>query len=129
MARMTGMLMTLALLAGLGGCATPLQQCLYDAEQTSRDLERELSERYANLSRGYSIERVIVPEMVPSMCPGAGGVPVPCMRWEQTTDEIHHRIDRELERERVALLEHQLERERPRAELAAAQCRATFPAS
>ena len=128
MARVTGSLAVVTLLGLLGGCATPLQQCLYDAEQTTRDIERELSEHYASLSRGYSVERVIVPEMVPSVCPGPGGVAVPCMRWEQSTEEIHHPINRDLERERIDLLERQLERERPRAAQAAAQCQAAFPA-
>ena len=112
----------------LAGCATPLQQCLYDAEQPSREIERSLSEEYANLSRGYSIERVRVPMMVTRTCAGPQGRAVPCPRMDYDIEEIHHRIDRDLVRERIALLESQLDRERPRAQAAVAQCQATYPA-
>ena len=127
MARWTGW----ALLAGglmLAGCATPYEQCVYSAEQTTRQIERDLAEGYANLSRGYRIERIMMPRMVPSVCVGPGGVATTCMRMEQETEEIHHRINRDLERERIALMESQLARERPRAAAAAAQCQATYPA-
>jgi len=127
MARIGGTVLVLAVLGGLAGCGTPLQQCVREAEQTTREIERELSERYANLSRGYSIERVTMPRLVPSICPSPSGAMVPCSRWENDVEEIRHRIDRDLERERIALLERQLERERPRAAAAVAQCRATYP--
>lgn len=114
-------------LAVLAGCATPLQQCLYHAEQSTREIERELSERYANLSRGYSVEQILVPRLETFDCGNSTTGPRLCQRWEQDVEQIRHRIAPELERERVELLERQLARERPRAEAAAAQCRATYP--
>ena len=127
MARTTGLaLVALGLL--LAGCATPLQQCLYDAEQPTREIERSLSEEYATLSRGYSIERIRVPTMTMGFCGGPGGTTVPCTRPDYDINEIHHRVDRDLVRERIALLEQQLARERPRGAAAAAQCQARYPA-
>jgi len=119
-------------LAGLGvlaGCATPLQQCLNTADRDQRAILFELDERRANLRRGYRIERVMAPELVPALCPGPGGALQPCMRWAQDTREILHRINPELEAERIALLEQQLAREERRAAQAAAACRATYPAT
>ncbi|WP_127106786.1 hypothetical protein [Pararhodobacter zhoushanensis] len=127
MARKTSLaLVTVGVL--LAGCATPLQQCLYDAEQPAREIERTLSEEYATLSRGYSIERIRVPTMSMGVCGGPGGAAVPCARPDYDINEIHHRVDRDLVRERIALLERQLARERPRAAAASAQCQATYPA-
>lgn len=113
----------------LAGCATPLQQCLYEAEHPARVLERELAESYASLSRGYSIERVVVPRLVRDICVRPNGQAVPCTHWEQDVSEVHHRIDRRNEQERIALLERQLERARAEATSGAAQCRATYPES
>ena len=128
MRRQAGWMVALVLTGILAGCATPLQQCLYEAERSVRDIERELAEREGNLARGYRIERVIQPRLSQDICYGAGGAPFPCARWEQDVEEILHRIDPALERERIALLQRQLDRERPRAEAAARQCRATYPA-
>ncbi len=113
-------------LAVLAGCS-PLQQCLVAADQDVREITRELDTRRANLRYGYSIERIMVPEMVTAFCPGPGGAPVACMRWDQTTQEIRHPINPAFERERIALLERQLVTAEAEAVRARAQCAATYP--
>ena len=113
-------------LAALAGCS-PLQQCLAVADQDVREITRELDTRRANLRYGYSIERIAVPEMVSAFCPGPGGAPVPCMHWEQSTQEIRHPINPDFERERIALLERQLATAEAQAVRARAQCAATYP--
>lgn len=120
--------MALAALAVLAGCAMPLEQCLNAAGETTREIEHELSVRRRNVDLGYSIEYVARPRLVMSICEGPGGAPTPCPMWDDDVVVVHHRIDPALERERIALLERQLERERPRAEAAAAECRAAYPA-
>lgn len=112
----------------LAACATPLEQCLNEAARDVRAIERELTDRRVALARGYTVERIPVPRMVPSVCGGPGVTPYACMRMEQDYDEIHHRINPELERERIALLERQLDRESRRAAEAQAQCRVAHPA-
>lgn len=111
------------------GCATPLQQCLYAANQDVLDIQRELDERRVSVRTGYRIERILAPELVTETCPTPGGTWVPCTHWSQEVQEIHHRINPALEAERVALLERQLERAQRRAVQAEAQCRATYPAT
>lgn len=113
--------------AGFLTACSPLQQCLSAADQDSREIRRELDERRANLRYGYSIERVMAPELVPSFCPGPNGQPMPCTRWEQSTREIRHPINRAYEQERVTLLESQLARAGAQAATARAQCAATYP--
>ncbi|WP_417586561.1 hypothetical protein [Pararhodobacter oceanensis] len=120
--------MILAGLVVLAGCATPLEQCLYAAERDQREISRELDERRGNLQRGFRIERVLTPVMASGFCVNAEGVLEPCMRWEHETRETHHRINPELEAERIALLERQLAREDGRVAQASASCRATYPA-
>jgi len=115
-------------LAILAGCATPLQQCLYAANQDVLDIQRDLDAGRNAVRYGYRIERVMMPELVTTVCPGPSGTVQPCTRWSQEVHEIRHPVNRELERERVALLEQQLARAERRAAQAAAQCRATYPA-
>lgn len=112
----------------LAGCASPLEQCLRQANQDVLEIQRELDIRRGNVQRGTRIERVIMPEMQMAFCPGPQGRMVPCQRWVQETQEIHHPINRELERERIALLESQLARAEASASQASTQCRTTFPA-
>jgi hypothetical protein len=113
-------------LALLAGCS-PLQMCLTNADQDLREVTRELDTRRANLRYGYSIERVTVPELVASVCPGPMGGAVPCMRWDQSTEEIRHPINPDFERERIALLERQLVQAEAQAATNRAQCAATYP--
>ncbi|MFN4100936.1 MAG: hypothetical protein ACK4GT_14270 [Pararhodobacter sp.] len=115
-----------AMAAALSACS-PLNQCIVAAEQDVREVTRELTERRANLNRGYAIERIRVPEMVHSVCGGPGGVAVPCGRWDYSIEEIRHPINRGFEAERVALLERQLVEAEAQAERGRAQCRATYP--
>ncbi|WP_068301797.1 hypothetical protein [Pararhodobacter sp. CCB-MM2] len=121
--------LTISMLCGavaLAACS-PLQQCLVAADQDLRDVRRALDEHRGNLSRGYAIERIPGRELVPSVCPGENGQPVPCMRWDSTTEEIRHRINPEFERERIALLETQLARAEATSATARAQCQAAYP--
>lgn len=111
----------------LSGCATPLEQCLRQANRDVLEIQRELDIRRGNVQRGTRIERVIMPELQMSFCAGPGGQPVPCQRWVQETQEFHHPINRELERERIALLERQMVRAEAAAAQASAQCRAAYP--
>ena len=127
MRQSTGLAFAFGVALLLAGCATPLQQCLLSANQDVLDIQRELAERRANERRGYRIERILAPDLIPAMCPGPGGVPQPCMRWSQEPQEIYHRINRDLERERIVLLESQLQRAEIAAEQASAQCRAIYP--
>lgn len=120
------LVLAIGAVAALAGCS-PLQMCLADADQGLRDVQRELDTHRGNLSRGYAIERIQVPEMVPSFCPGPGGAPVPCMRWDTATEEIRHPINPAFERERIALLERQLTQAEAQAAAARAQCAATYP--
>lgn len=122
-----GPILALALLGVLGACATPLEQCLYAATSDQRAIERELGERQVALSRGFSVEYRRVPSWARGLCPGPGGTQVTCMRPDYDVEEIHHRVNPEVERERIALLERQLERETRRAAEAQGQCRATYP--
>lgn len=109
----------------LAGCATPLEQCLIRADSDRLAVQRELDERRQNLQRGFSIERVSVPVMVPSLCGGPGATPSACLRMETDTQEILHPIKPTFEAERIALLERQLSRAQAQQTAAAAQCRAT----
>lgn len=111
----------------LAGCATPLQQCLRVANQDVLDIQRDLDAGRNSVRYGYRIERIMAPEMISTICYGPGGVASPCMRWSQEVQEIRHPVNRDLERERVALLEQQLERAQRQAAQAEAQCRATYP--
>ena len=117
----------LAVLAGLTGCATPLQQCLVAANQDVLNIQRDLDAGRNAVRYGYRIERVMMPELVTTVCPAPGGATQPCTRWVQEIREIRHPVNRELERERVALLEQQLARAEQRAGQGEAQCRATYP--
>ena len=119
--------LSLVALALLAGCATPLEQCLYQADRDRLSVQRELDERRQSLQRGFSIERVSVPVMVPSLCGGAGVTPSACLRMETDTQEILHPINPAFEAERIALLERQLARAQAQQAAAAAQCRATHP--
>lgn len=112
----------------LAGCLSPLDQCLVQAGQEARDIRRDLDASRNAVRYGYRIERVTVPELVPSVCVGAGGVAEPCMHWSHEPREIRHPINRANERERVELLERQLARAERREAQAATQCRATYPA-
>jgi len=117
----------LALIVLIAGCASPRDLCLRQANQDVRDIQRELDERRGNVQRGYRIERIEVPQLLRMMCPGPGGVAVPCQRWSTVTEEVHYPINRDLERERIALLERQLTREEAAAVRASAECRAAHP--
>ena len=119
--------LALLALAALAGCATPLQQCLVQADRDRVTVQRELDERRQNLRRGSSIERVTVPVLMPGFCVGPGGAAATCLRWEHETQEIFHPINPEFEAERIALLERQLARAAAAQEQAAAQCRAAYP--
>lgn len=123
-----GWIIALGLLGLLAACATPLEQCLSTATTELRAIERELGERRLALNRGFSVEYVRVPTWGPGLCPGPGGTSVACLRPDYDVEEIHHRINPERERERIALLERQLAREERRAAEAQGQCRATYPA-
>lgn len=122
-----GLAVALGLATMVSGCATPLQHCLSVATRDVRDIERELDERNANVRRGYRIERIQVPELLPMACVGPRGRSIPCERWTTTTEEIHYPVNRDLERERIALLETQLARAQRSVPQAEAQCRATYP--
>ena len=78
---MQKVLVIAGMLAALAGCS-PLQMCLADADQGLREVTRALQTHRDNLSRGYAIERIQVPELVPGFCPGPGGGPVACTRWD-----------------------------------------------
>lgn len=123
---MRRLVLSAGVVLALAGCS-PLQQCLAEADQDLREITRELDTRRANLRYGYSIERIQVPELVPGFCPGPGGVPAGCMRWDTTTQEIRHPINPAFERERIALLERQLAQAQTQAAAARAQCAATYP--
>ena len=115
-------------LAGLAGCASPLQQCLIAANQDVLDIQRDLDEGRNAVRYGYRIERVTMPELITTVCYGPGGVASPCTRWSQEVQEIRHPVNRAFEQERVDLLERQLARAQQQAAQAEAQCRATYPA-
>lgn len=122
----TGLLLAFGLVV-LAGCATPLDQCLRAANRDVLEIQRELDIRRGNVQRGTRIERIVMPELQMTVCPGPMGQPVPCQRWVQETHEVFYPINRDLERERIALLERQLTRAEVAAAQAAAQCRATYP--
>jgi|JI8StandDraft_2_1071088.scaffolds.fasta_scaffold07034_3 hypothetical protein len=117
----------LVVLTLLAGCATPLQQCLQQADRDRIAVQRELAERRQNLQRGYAVEQVIVPVMMPSFCAGPTGTLASCLLWEDRVDEVRHPINRTFEAERIALLERQLARAEADQARAAAQCRAVHP--
>lgn len=125
---MTRAMAALAAAMLLGGCLSPLDQCLYQAEAQARELRAELAERRANLTRGYRIERRELP-VFPRFCtdPATGAI-YGCTDWVPEIEIVHRPINPEIERERIALIERQLAREERRASEAATQCRATYPA-
>ena len=123
----------LAALLMLAACATPLEQCLSDATRETRALNAEIGERRLNLARGYAVDQVIVPDFFPALCPPPAGAPpgTPaqvCMEWGERAVSRRVPIDPVVERERIAALESILARQERRADQAAAQCRAQFPA-
>lgn len=128
----------LGLVGVLSGCLSPLDQCLSSAGRESREIRRELTEARLDLSRGYRVEIITVPVLAPpitatpAICMGPGQVPASCARWiappQDMQQEIHHPINRANQRERIELLERQLDRAERREGRAAAQCRATYPA-
>jgi hypothetical protein len=115
-----------AALALLAGCATPLDRCILRAERETRLLQEELTERRVNLARGYAIERRIQPQMAPVWCRDRYGRPYTCIDWVDTVREFRRPINVTTERERVALLERAIAREREIAERQIAACRAQF---
>ena len=114
------------LLMALAGCS-PLQLCLADADQGARDVRRALLEHQQNLSRGYAIERVRVPVMESTPCAAPGGGMTTCTNWDYDVAEIRHPINRQFERERIALLQRQLATAERQSQAAQDQCRVTYP--
>ena len=120
--------LALVLLLGLmAGCATPLQQCLFEADRDRIAVQRELDERRQNLQRGYSVERVVMPVLMPGHCGAPGGTALACPWPETETQDILHPINPTFEAERIALLERQLARAEADQARVAAQCRAVHP--
>lgn len=117
----------LVALALLAGCATPLERCLMKAEREVRVLTEELAERTANVIRGYAIEHRIVPRMGPAWCRDPDGRLHTCFDWVETVQTIRRPVNVAVERERVAMLERAIARERRIAEQQIAACRAHFP--
>ena len=116
----------------LAGCQTPLEQCLSRADAPAADLRAELAERRANLTRGYRLDRQLVPVLETRMCTLPGPVPgsvqgVPCPGWSQEWRETRAPIDPVVEAERIALIERQLARAQGQAETQAQACRAAYP--
>ncbi len=118
----------LAALALLTACATPLERCILRAEREVRLLTEELAERQGNVIRGYSIERQIVPQLAPVWCRDPKtGAPYTCIDWVDTVREFRRPVNVAVERERVALLERAILREREIADRQIAACRAQHP--
>ena len=123
-------LAALAALVLLAGCATPLERCVLRAERDLRQLTEELAERQANVTRGYAIERRVVPQMAPTLCRDREtGRPYTCIDWVDTVREIRRPVNLALERERVAFLEGAIARERARADSRIDACRVEFAES
>jgi hypothetical protein len=121
-------LAALAALALLAGCATPLERCVLRAEREVRILTEELAERTANVIRGYAIERRVVQRMGPAWCRDPRtGRPYHCIDWIDGVEEYRRPINVALERERVAMLERAVARERQLADRQIAACRAQYP--
>jgi hypothetical protein len=117
----------LAALAVLAGCATPLERCVLRAEREVRVLTEELAERQGNVIRGYAIESRVVPQMGPAWCRDRYGRLYTCFDWVDTVQTVRRPVNVALERERVALLERAIARERQVAEREIAACRAQYP--
>ena len=119
-------LAALAALALLTACATPLERCVMGAEREIRLLQQELTERRVNLARGYAIERRIQPQMGPAWCRDPYGRVYRCIDWIDTVREFRRPINITTERERIALLERAIAREREIADRQIEACRARF---
>jgi hypothetical protein len=126
-------LAVLGMVAFLGACGTPLEQCIIRANADARALDIEIAERRLALARGYRLEERLEPRFGTGLCPPPAGAapgapPVACIDVIDVPVTRRVPINPTIEAERIEALEAILARERARAASNVAACEAQFPA-
>ncbi|AXC50696.1 hypothetical protein DRW48_14295 [Paracoccus suum] len=127
--------MALALVAALGACGTPKEQCVSRNTQEYRTLARLLAEVEGNLARGYAWDERPVTTTEWRECRdvvrGRDGRPVviprPCLRDVTEMERFRVPIDPAAEARKAAGLRKRLDALRPHAEAVLRACTAAYP--
>ena len=118
-----------ALLLSLAACATPSQKCVLDANADLRAMRNDIKELQATVDRGYGIREITQYVPVRSTCERTSGqrtVSYACTQYEFRTQEVRYTVDLPALREKLDLLKAQLPNIQAKADLAVAQCEATY---
>ena len=118
-------------LAVLAACATPREQCISDANQSTRVLSQLVAETEANLARGYALDTVQEVRTIRTTCQGRTEEGVtftfPCEETQTFDRNVPVAIDLNAERAKLASLQERLSRQQAAANAAVSQCIATYP--
>jgi hypothetical protein len=122
----------LSVAALVAGCATPKQQCMSDATQELRSVERALDTAKGNIARGYAVHTQRVPYTVANICYRThprthAAIPYSCPSTYYRTQTTPVAIDVAEERRKAEDLQRRLPQLRERANAAVRQCNAQFP--
>ncbi|NNU80684.1 hypothetical protein HMH01_09575 [Halovulum dunhuangense] len=120
---------------GLAACASPLEQCVSQAQRDHDGLLAAIAIAEANIARGYGVDREVVPYQRPVLCTGVGlgtgrvGVGLTgCSETRFRTVETPVPLDIEAEQRKLASMRARLPVARARRDAAISACYAQFPA-
>ncbi len=120
---------TLAVLLALASCAIPAQKCALDAEADLRKTRNDIKELQATVDRGYGLREITHYVPVQTTCERGSGVHVTrytCTQYEFRTQEVRYSVDLKKISAELASLKAKLPDVQTQAELAVAQCEATY---
>lgn len=118
-----------AILALLSSCSTPLEQCLTTANSEYYAISSGIAESERNVTRGYAVHSQTVPYTYTGSCYDYYIGSYSCPQTGYRTQETPVAIDVNEERRKLSSLRKMLPAASTRANAAAEQCRATYPAS
>lgn len=118
-------------MAILAACATPREQCINDANQSTRVLGQLVAQTEANLARGYALDTVQDVRTIRTTCQGRTEEGVtftfPCEETQTFQRSVPVAIDLNAEQAKLASLQDRLARQQAAANAAISQCIATYP--
>ncbi len=120
---------TLATLLALASCATPAQKCALDAEADQHKTRNDIKELQATIDRGYGLREITQYVPVQTTCERGSGARVTrytCTQYEFRTQEVRYSVDLKKISVELATLKVKLPDVQAQAELAVAQCEATY---
>ena len=111
----------------LAGCATPLEQCLSNAQRDYQDVLAAITATETNIDRGYAVHRQSVPYTYQGVCYHVDVGNYSCPQTGYRTQETPVAIDINAEKIKLRTLRRSVSALQRSTEDASRQCRATYP--